>query len=554
MAGESLFDVVRVMRLAMTCRVSSILAALFVTALLELIIGDQVGLFPSRLLALVTARNQNKFWHTTLEYTLFIGTEVGFLVLSEWMSDQLAVTLKGLLVRALHRKYLNENTFYKLQIYNPEIDNPDARIAQDCTNFALDFCLTLRQCVKTPIIAVWYSIRVWREIGAWAVYCSYGFGCFWMILCRLTMIPVIKLTYSFEAKQAAFRGHHIRTRDSSEVVCLSQAQDVEKKTLNAKLQDVLQQQTKLAVWGIPLNVVTFMYVMLNNGVTFFWFYVFPPKDGKPNETAALISRVSFVLIMLLSSIGSVFDVLSDVSRLCGYASRIYELFTVVSMRSEPQELVAPEIGDEVGLDHADIVVPGSGRVILRDLTFRVGKGDSLFVSGPSGCGKSSIFRVLGRLWPLTNGKLMLSTNMMFLPQKAYVKYKSFDDAVTFPNTETFDRDRFKEVMDFLDLWHIRKRTITPWYKGLSPGERQKIALARVFLHQPDFVLLDEATCAIPQSLEEQVFSRLADMGISFISIPHRHSLRKYHTHSLDIMHNGDWKFSKNTPDENLIQF
>ena len=547
MAGGSLVDVFRVLRLAMTRKVFTILVTLFIGALLELVIGDKVGLFPSRLLPLITARSRDKFWRTTIEYALFIGVDAGFLVLNEWITERLAVVIKGLLIRRLHAKYLNRNKFHDLLLYHQEIDHPDARIAQDCTSFAIDFAFTLRQCVKTPIIAVWYSIREYNEIGWQPLVGCYVLGCCWLILCRMTMIPVIRLTYMFEAKQAEFRGYHVRLRDHAEVVCLSHAQKMEEETVNRKLADVLRQQRKLAVWGIPLNVVTFLYMMMNNGLAFCWFYLFPPKEGEPSSTAAIISRVSFVLIMLMSSIGSIFDVLSDVSRVCGYASRINELFVTLDSEDERDEGRVVEAQDEIGLEHADIVVPGSGRVLLKDVTFRIAKGESLFVSGPSGCGKSSLFRVLGRLWPLKGGELTLPANVMFLPQKAYVKGNSLDEALTFPNTGPIDKPLYNEVIEFLGLNSVMTRTAEPWHKGLSPGERQKIALARVFLQKPDFVLLDEATCAIPQPLEERVFSRLVNMGICFISIPHSYSLRKYHTHSLDITRNGDWKFYKNTP-------
>ena len=66
------------------------------------------------------------------------------------------------------------------------------------------------------------------------------------------------------------------------------------------------------------------------------------------------------------------------------------------------------------------------------------------------------------------------------------------------------------------------------------GEQQRVALARLFVHKPSFALLDEATSAIPQVLEQQVFQKLAEKGITCLVIAHNQILRTYLKYSLDL--------------------
>lgn len=50
--------------------------------------------------------------------------------------------------------------------------------------------------------------------------------------------------------------------------------------------------------------------------------------------------------------------------------------------------------------HVTVSVPGTDRVLIRNLSFSLKRGARLMITGPSGCGKSSIVRVLGDLWPI----------------------------------------------------------------------------------------------------------------------------------------------------------
>jgi len=65
-----------------------------------------------------------------------------------------------------------------------------------------------------------------------------------------------------------------------------------------------------------------------------------------------------------------------------------------------------------------------------------------------------------------------------------------------------------EAIDFMELDHLLLRPNETWSQGLSQGELQRIALIRVLIHQPEFVILDEATSAIPQKLEIEFIKRI----------------------------------------------
>ena len=97
--------------------------------------------------------------------------------------------------------------------------------------------------------------------------------------------------------------------------------------------------------------------------------------------------------------------------------------------------------DEIAFEGATVVTPANA-TLVRDLTLRVPSGTNLLVTGPNGSGKSSLFRVLGGLWPLTEGQMCkpggqdggdgLSHDIFYVPQRPYVTIGTLPDQLIYP--------------------------------------------------------------------------------------------------------------------------
>jgi ATP-binding cassette subfamily D (ALD) long-chain fatty acid import protein len=264
-----------------------------------------------------------------------------------------------------------------------------------------------------------------------------------------------------------------------------------------------------------------------------------------------------------SRVATLLDVMSDVQ--AGH----FEKKLVSSSGIEGNEAVLKGRGtvhesNDITFIDVPIISP-NGDVLIKALSFTLKHGDHLLVVGPNGCGKSSLFRILGGLWPVYGGTVYKPPfhAIFYIPQRPYLSRGSLRQQIIYPDSLRQMRARGITDADLLGYLKILGLEHLPelydegwdaeaeWRDVLSGGLQQRIAMARLFYHRPKYAILDECTSSVTLETEKAMYDTAKSLGVTLMTVSHRRSLWKYHSHILQFDGQGNYVFTKLDADRRL---
>uniref|UniRef100_A0A668RW60 Uncharacterized protein n=1 Tax=Oreochromis aureus TaxID=47969 RepID=A0A668RW60_OREAU len=508
--------------------------------------------------------------------------------------NELKLRFRERLTHHLYNQYLQGYTYYKMGNLDNRVANADQLLTQDVEKFC-NSVVDLYSNVSKPLLDIGlYIFKLTSAIGAQGpatmmVYLLIS-GLF---LTRLRR-PVGKMTVTEQRYEGEYRYVNSRLITNSEEIAFYNGNKREKQTIHSIFQKLVNHLHDFIFFRFSMGVVDSIIAKYLATVVGYLVVSRPFLNlSHPRHTHSTHSELledyyqsGRMLLRMSQALGRIVLAGREMSRLSGFTARIVELMKVLKDLNAGKYERTMVSQQEKDAAEKLVLVPGSGQIInkdnlikfentplatpngdllIRNLTFEVKSGTNVLVCGPNGCGKSSLFRVLGELWPLFGGHLTKPERgkLFYVPQRPYMTLGSLRDQVIYPDTHEEQKRKgisdqvLKEYLDNVQLGHILDRegswdTVQDWMDVLSGGEKQRMAMARLFYHKPQFAILDECTSAVSVDVEDYIYTHCRTVGITLFTVSHRKSLWKHHEYYLHMDGRGNYEFKPIT--EETVEF
>lgn len=481
--------------------------------------------------------------------------------------SSISLMFRTRLTHYAHKLYLKNLAFYKITS-TQLLTVPDQLLTQDICTFA-DSLAHLYSNIAKPVVDIClFAYKLGESLGfTGPVYMiSYFFSSGFLL--RKISPAFGKYAANEQKVEGNYRFTHSRIITHNEEIAFYNGGDHERKLLDDSFQQVKTHFVNLMRLKFANGVIDSVFVKYVATLLAYTLLAKPAMSSDKNdEVVETYQRNSGYLVNLSQAIGRILLAGRDLTRFAGYSSRVAELFDVLEkVNSQQDKNFVFEYKDNIiEFQNVPIVTP-TGDMLVNSLSFKVEKGMNCLITGPNGCGKSSLFRILGELWPVQSGKIIKPKpeKLFYVPQKPYLALGTLRDQVIYPHSKFiaqergFNDEKITALLKTVKLRYLLERDgldcVQDWASALSGGEKQRIAMARLFYHQPQFAILDECTSAVSVDVEGLMYEHARSCGITLFTVSHRTSLVKYHEYLLQFDGEGSYKFKRMEADYSPFSF
>jgi len=538
-----------------------LLAAVITLMLADVGIDVMINWWNARFYNALQDRNWDGFTRELTIFAMLAGTSIVLQVYQLYLTQWLEIRWRRFMTERYLGGWLTSANHYRMQLLGDAADNPDQRIAEDIRLFienGLPLGIRLLRSVVTifSFVAILWALSdevpltlfgvVW-PIPGYLVWAALIYATIATVITHFIGRPLVNLNFNRQRFEADFRFNLVRVRENSEQIALLRGEAAEQGRLLERFgaivgnwYQIMSRTKKVSFFtvGAAQAAIIFPYIVVSPS-----YFAGHGQLGILTQTANAFDAVRGALSFFVDFYRELADWRAVVARLSGFEAAVAAAEAAAT--TPPVIRVTPGIETSVHAQSLDVRLPNRAPLITAE-DFAIAPGDRVLVTGPTGSGKSTLFRAIDGIWPFGSGLVSIPQNarLRMMPQRPYFPTGSLADAIAYPAPpDTFDVEAIRDVLTAVGLpaFGSRVHENAHWNRMLSPGEQQRLAVARAILHAPDYLFLDEATASLDEPSETELY-RLMEARLpraAVVSIGHRSTLFAFHRRHVTVTRAGE---------------
>ncbi|MGO2132439.1 MAG: ABC transporter ATP-binding protein/permease [Halomonas sp.] len=483
--------------------------------------------------------------HQVGVFAVLTGLSATAFLLSDWLRKTLLLRWRERLTDRVLDVWMGKKTYWHLRpgLSQVQIDNPDQRIAEDSRRFSSLIISESIDLISNTAAIFSYLVVLWSlsdfalqfsilEINVYIphymVWAAFLYVLLSSFLTHALGKPIKSLIFQQEKKEANFRRALVDVHVNAVEIAQTDGELAERRHLAGLFGGIKNNWSRLIRQEVVLGTFTRPYLQTILRIPMFLalpaYFAGSVTLGGLMQLASAFSRVATTLSWFIFSYRSLAELVAVSERLI----QMLHAENPPPLPDAPQALKYHQHGeDALSLRSLQLATP-LGRLLAPISDVDIKAGMRVWIDGDSGQGKTTLLASIAGLWRYGIGSIGLPNQpIMILPQGAHVPAGNLISAACYPeDPANVNPETLHQVFTQIGLEHRLHECGGPHgvaVQGLSMGERQRLGFARVLLHRPRWLILDESTSALDVNAERELLALINEAlpDSAILCIAHR---------------------------------
>ena len=425
-------------------------------------------------------------------------------------------------ISATFSKRTRKTLFEKVQSFSMEeikkfrTSSLITRTTNDITNIQMFISMGLQMLIKAPITAVWAILKILGKGWQWSLATAIAI----FVLLVVIIILMITVLPKFKIVQKLIDNINELTRENLNGIRVVRAFNAEKyqedkfekgnekltktQTFNQKMMSIMSPTMYLIMNVLTLSIYAIGTSLLSNAGMFDRLDIF--------SNMVVFSSYAMQVIMAFLMLAMIFIMYPRASV---SAMRINEVLTAKSKIIDGNFDGDTKVAGKIEFKNVSFKYPDAEEYVLKNISFKANKGDTLAIIGSTGSGKSTIVNLIMRFYDVTDGEILiddvnikdykqeaLHDKLGYVPQRAVmfngsVKYNVGYGKNKISEKKIEESSKIAQASEFIEKMPKKyDSNVAAGGTNISGGQKQRLAIARAIAKEPEIFVFDDSFSAL----------------------------------------------------------